>query len=97
VFLGFFATMIDVRAKWLLGFWFVSQFFTDPNSGVAWAAHVGGFVFGAAIGLLVRSSGWLRRSTWRADHLGPGWDNTGGAGYRPYRSRRPRSRPGWWR
>lgn len=42
VFLGFFVTMIGVQAKWLLRFWFVSQFFTNPNSGVAWAAHVGG-------------------------------------------------------
>jgi membrane associated rhomboid family serine protease len=79
VFLGFFITMIAVRAKWLLAFWFVSQFFTDPNSGVAWAAHVGGFVFGALVGLLVRSSGRVRRSAWRADHWRPRWDNTAGA------------------
>ena len=39
---------------WLLGFWFVSQFFTNPNDGVAWAAHVGGFVFGALVGLVTR-------------------------------------------
>jgi membrane associated rhomboid family serine protease len=29
--------------------------FFFPNSGVAWAAHVGGFVFGIAIGLVVRA------------------------------------------
>lgn len=97
VFLGFFITMIAVRAKWLLAFWFVSQFFTDPNSGVAWAAHVGGFLFGAVIGLLVRASGPLRRSTWRAEHWHAGWDNTGGAGYGSYRLRRPGSRRGSWR
>ena len=97
VFLGFFITMIAVRAKWLLAFWFVSQFFTDPNSCVAWAAHVGGFVFGALVGLLVRSSARVRRSTWRVDQSRHGWDNTGGAGYRPYRSRRPGSTPrSWW-
>jgi membrane associated rhomboid family serine protease len=93
VFLGFFITVIDVRAMWLLGFWFVSQFFTNPNSGVAWAAHVGGFVFGMLVALLVRSSRWLRRSTWTADYRPPrgrgaAWDDTGGAGHRPYRSRR---------
>ena len=38
----------------MLGFWFVSQFFVAPSAGVAWVAHVGGFVFGAVVGLLVR-------------------------------------------
>jgi membrane associated rhomboid family serine protease len=47
----------DIQAKWLLLFWFVSQFFTavNPNSGVAWMAHVGGFVFGLAFGWIFRS------------------------------------------
>ena len=89
VFLGFFITFIDLPARWLLGFWFVSQFFTSPNSGVAWAAHVGGFVFGVLAALLIRSSGTVRRSTWTADYRTAGrWDDTGGAGYRPRRSRR---------
>jgi membrane associated rhomboid family serine protease len=44
----------DIRAKWLLGFWFVLQFFTSPDQGVAWVAHVGGFVFGAFVALLLR-------------------------------------------
>jgi membrane associated rhomboid family serine protease len=44
----------DVPAKWLLGFWFVTQFFTNPNEGVAWVAHVGGFIFGALVALLLR-------------------------------------------
>ncbi|MFN2502628.1 MAG: rhomboid family intramembrane serine protease [Acidimicrobiales bacterium] len=44
----------DIPAMWLLGFWFVLQFFTGSNSGVAWMAHVGGFVFGAAIAFLLR-------------------------------------------
>ncbi|MBN2624699.1 MAG: rhomboid family intramembrane serine protease [Acidimicrobiales bacterium] len=50
-------TVVDIRAKWVLGFWFVLQFFTDPNQGVAWVAHVGGFVFGAAVALVIRSVG----------------------------------------
>ena len=45
----------QIPAKWLLGFWFVLQFFTAPGSGVAWMAHVGGFVFGLAVGLFLRS------------------------------------------
>ncbi len=43
----------DIPAKWLLGFWFVLQFFTNPAEGVAWVAHVGGFVFGALVAFLL--------------------------------------------
>jgi membrane associated rhomboid family serine protease len=46
---------LNLQARIVLGFWFLLQFFTDPNAGVAWAAHVGGFVFGALVGLAVRS------------------------------------------
>ncbi len=53
----FFITVINVPAKWVLGFWFVLQFLTDPNEGVAWMAHVGGFVFGVVVALLFRSLG----------------------------------------
>jgi membrane associated rhomboid family serine protease len=49
-----FGLMVEIEAKWLLGFWFISQFFISPNSGVAWAAHVGGFVFGVAVALVLR-------------------------------------------
>jgi membrane associated rhomboid family serine protease len=59
---------VELRAMWVLGAWFVLQFFTDPNEGVAWAAHVGGFVFGVAVGLLVRAlrppSPTARPTTW---------------------------------
>ncbi len=44
----------DISAKWLLGIWFVTQFFTSPNAGVAWVAHVGGFAFGALVALMLR-------------------------------------------
>jgi len=44
----------DVKAKWLLGFWFVLQFFTNPSAGVAWVAHVGGFAFGALVAVFLR-------------------------------------------
>jgi membrane associated rhomboid family serine protease len=47
--------VVDIRAAWLLMIWFVLQFFTDPNEGVAWAAHVAGFLFGILAGLLVRA------------------------------------------
>ena len=57
LFLVFLILIRDVKAKWLLLFWFVLQFFTGPNSGVAWMAHVGGFVFGVAAGFMWRASG----------------------------------------
>jgi membrane associated rhomboid family serine protease len=47
--------VVDIKAKWWLAVWFVEQFFVNPNSGVAWVAHVGGFVFGAAVGMLFRA------------------------------------------
>jgi membrane associated rhomboid family serine protease len=56
IILGFFVLFRDIRAKWLLGIWFVMQFFTAPNSGVAWMAHVGGFVVGLVAGLMWRVS-----------------------------------------
>lgn len=61
IFLGFLVLFRDVAAKWLLGIWLVSQFFISPNSGVAWMAHVGGFVFGVAAGLLWRAMGTPER------------------------------------
>src|SRR5690606_23100219 len=51
VFLVFFFT---VPAGVLLLVWFAMQFFTAPDAGVAWMAHVGGFVFGMAVGALVK-------------------------------------------
>jgi membrane associated rhomboid family serine protease len=44
----------DIAAKWLLGLWFLLQFWTSPGSGVAWVAHVGGFAFGAIVAFLLR-------------------------------------------
>lgn len=39
----------------LLIAWFVLQFYTDPESGVAWVAHVAGFGFGVVAGLFGRT------------------------------------------
>jgi membrane associated rhomboid family serine protease len=58
IFTAFFFVLIwfrQLRAKWVLGFWFLSQFFINPNEGVAWAAHVGGFVAGMLVALVVRA------------------------------------------
>ncbi len=60
--LGFFVRLIEVPAVVVLGFWFVLQFLNallvqSGRGGVAWMAHIGGFVAGIAlIGLFKRSS-----------------------------------------
>ena len=51
VILFIFITFIRIPAGFLIGFWFLSQiinaYFNDPNSpGVAWYAHIGGFLMG---------------------------------------------------
>lgn len=53
----FFLQLMELPALLVLGFWFVLQAFQgvgsiDADTGVAWFAHIGGFVFGAAIALL---------------------------------------------
>jgi membrane associated rhomboid family serine protease len=58
VFIIFFVTIVEVPALVVLGFWFLIQVFfgaanlTNPvggGGGVAYFAHVGGFVFGLAL------------------------------------------------
>jgi len=44
-----FITFVDVPAWALLGLWFLSQFFVPLESGVAWMAHVGGFLAGLGL------------------------------------------------
>jgi membrane associated rhomboid family serine protease len=54
--LAFLIFVVLYLPAWLvLGLWFVFQFATNPNSGVAWVAHVGGFAAGAAIAWAVSS------------------------------------------
>ena len=65
VFLGFFYQLIDVPAVIVLVFWFLLQLLdgiaslgvTDAGGGVAFFAHIGGFVFGAFVGLVIRAVG----------------------------------------
>jgi membrane associated rhomboid family serine protease len=73
----------DISAKWFLGIWFVTQFFTGADSGVAWVAHVGGFAFGAIVALVVRESDFGQRRLNRSQEPME-WDYTGGAGRGPY-------------
>jgi membrane associated rhomboid family serine protease len=57
--------MVEIRAVVFLPVWFAMQFFngflsiaaahgTQEVAGVAWWAHVGGFLFGAAVGFMAR-------------------------------------------
>ena len=71
VFLGFFYQLIDVPAVIVLGFWFVLQLIdgltalgiTESGGGVAFFAHIGGFVVGALMArIVIPISGRLRRS-----------------------------------
>lgn len=63
-FIFFFIQVISIPALLVLGLWFVTQLFNGVFSltaasaammgGVAWWAHVGGFVMGIIVGLLLR-------------------------------------------
>ena len=61
----YFIRLIEIPAVIYLGFWFVSQLFNGilaltaadvfQSGGVAWWAHIGGFVFGLAVIKLIAS------------------------------------------
>jgi membrane associated rhomboid family serine protease len=65
VFLGFFYQLLEVPAIIVLGFWFALQLLSGvaglgaetAEGGVAFFAHIGGFVFGLAVGFLFRLVG----------------------------------------
>jgi membrane associated rhomboid family serine protease len=69
IFFGWFIRVIWVPAIVVLGLWFIFQlFFSLPaigqasSGGVAYMAHVGGFIFGLAAALLLK--GRFRGSSW---------------------------------
>ena len=45
---GFFSQLIKIRALYVLGFWFILQFISQ-GGGVAYAAHIGGFLTGIVL------------------------------------------------
>jgi membrane associated rhomboid family serine protease len=65
VYLGFFYQLLEVPAVVLLGFWFLLQLVSGFGSlgpdtaqgGTAFFAHIGGFVLGVIVGLLLRIVG----------------------------------------
>jgi membrane associated rhomboid family serine protease len=57
IFFGF-MMLRKVQALWLLLVWLALQFLlVGADSGIAWAAHVGGFVFGVLVGVAWRRRG----------------------------------------
>ena len=78
IFVGFFVTTIAVPAVLMLGYWFLLQFVGGlgtvgaEGGGVAFWAHVGGFLAGAALVALFRSPDLLFRHPyygWRRSRL----------------------------
>jgi membrane associated rhomboid family serine protease len=77
VFLGFFYQLLEVPAIIVLGFWFGLQLLSGfaafdaetAQGGVAFFAHIGGFVFGLVVGLLLRLVGAGARP--RTQSFGP--------------------------
>lgn len=64
VFLGFFVTILEVPAVLLLGYWFLIQLVSGALSvgtggGVAFWAHVGGFLVGWLMAVPLRRRGYI--------------------------------------
>ena len=57
---------LRIGALWVLGGWFLLQIFSwwmergNPEAGIAWGAHVGGFITGAALTYIIRRRLWQR-------------------------------------
>jgi membrane associated rhomboid family serine protease len=86
VWFGFYVTTFAIPAMWMLGYWFLVQLIGGVGSigaqggGVAFWAHVGGFVAGALLVLLFRDPELLAR------HPYHGWrQGSSGGGFRRIR------------
>ena len=54
LFLFIFITRVTIPAFVMLGLWFAIQFVSLGQAGVAWWAHIGGFIAGLAVGVPLR-------------------------------------------
>ncbi len=54
VFIFIFITFIDIPAGVLLVLWFIFQFFYSSGGGIAWLAHVGGFILGVILIIIAK-------------------------------------------
>ena len=73
VFIIFFIDVVEIPAIFFLGIWFLMQLFSGVGSlvdaadgGIAFFAHVGGFVVGAVGGLVARLRANVRGEYWGA-------------------------------
>ena len=57
---GFFSQLIKIRALYVLGFWFILQFISS-GGGVAYAAHIGGFISGIVLILFFNKKNKTKR------------------------------------
>jgi membrane associated rhomboid family serine protease len=100
VFLGFFLTRIRVPAYLLLGFWIISQFFSQftgamaqrdgqESGGIAYLAHIGGFIAGMILIKLFGAKPTLPPSGPNGNGYGYGYGHNPGQSYRNYPSRPP--------
>ncbi len=62
IFLAFIPVWPRIPALVLLAFWLISQFFIGNDAGIAWVAHVAGFVFGMVTGIIARTDDGFERS-----------------------------------
>jgi len=70
---GFFSQLVKIRAIYVLGFWFVLQFINSTmmssNGGVAYAAHIGGFISGMILILFFNKNSKkinkIKKGPWR--------------------------------
>ena len=84
--------MLVLPAPLFLGVWFVIQFFqgtfaitSTQASGVAWWAHIGGFVTGVIVAAVLRPTRAVRP---RVEVVRPGTDRISGYRVYPHRNRR---------
>ncbi len=90
--LGFYVTTIAVPAIWMLGYWILVQFIGGlastgaPGGGVAFWAHVGGFVAGAVLVFLFKNERLLAAHPYRGwhqrRHAARAWHRTRGGRWR---------------
>ena len=55
----------------VLGLWFLTQFLTQTSSGIATAAHIGGFIFGALVAFSLKGAGFPRQRVTQPLYPGP--------------------------
>ena len=63
--------VVHVPAWIFLGLWFLGQFLLPTGSGVAWMAHVGGFIAGAGLARLLAGGRAARAAPVEVEYIPP--------------------------